>query len=120
MKPGERPFPERRAVPREPVAPVPPAGMAAVLHHGLRVGVLLAVAAAVHALFPGAQTADVPVLERGVVARDEVVAQVPFSVPKSPDELLRERDEAARGVPPVFDYRPGAADSVVAGVRGFF
>ncbi|HEY0025415.1 MAG TPA: HDIG domain-containing protein [Longimicrobium sp.] len=121
MKPsGERPFPERRAAPREPVAPVPPAGMAAVLHHGLRAGVLLAVAVAVHALFPGAQTADVPVLERGVVARDEVVAQVPFSVPKSPDELLRERDEAARGVPPVFDYRPGAADSVVAGVRGFF
>ncbi|HEY7767080.1 HDIG domain-containing metalloprotein [Longimicrobium sp.] len=121
MKPsGERPFPERRAAQREPVAPAPPAGMAAVLHHGLRAGVLLAVAVAVHALFPAAQTADVPVLERGVVARDEVIAQVPFSVPKSPDELLRERDEAARGVPPVFDYRPGAADSVVAGVRGFF
>ncbi|HEX8392927.1 MAG TPA: HDIG domain-containing protein [Longimicrobium sp.] len=116
---GDRP-PERRAVPREPAAPVRRTGWAAVLHHGLRLLLLLAVAGGVYALFPGAQTSDVPVMERGVVAREDVVAQVAFSVPKLPDELARERDEAARGVPPVFDYRPGAADTLLAGLGQFF
>ena len=40
---------------------------------------------------------------------------MPFTVPKTPEELRREQEEAARGVPPVFDYRPAAGDSVVGG-----
>jgi putative nucleotidyltransferase with HDIG domain len=116
---GDRPFPERRAVPREPAAPVRSRG-ARVLHHVLRVALLVAVSIGVYLLFPGAQTADVPVLERGVVAREDVIAEVAFSVPKTQEELRREREEAARGVPPVFDYRPAAGDSVVGGLRSFF
>lgn len=120
MKSGERPFPDRRAVPREPAEPTRRTGAAAWLHHGLRAAVLLAVSIAVYLFFPGAQTADVPVLEQGVVAREEVIAEVAFTVPKTPEELRREQEEAARGVPPVFVYRPAAADSVLAGVRQFF
>jgi putative nucleotidyltransferase with HDIG domain len=117
---GERAFTERRAAPREPAAPPVRSRPARALHHALRVALLLAVAIGVYLLFPGAQTADVPVLERGVVAREDVIAGVAFSVPKAPEELRREREEAARGVPPVFDYRPAAADSVVGGLRSFF
>jgi putative nucleotidyltransferase with HDIG domain len=118
--PGERGFPERRATPREPSAPVVRTRGARVLHHALRAGLLLAVAIGVYLLFPGAQTADVPVLERGVVAREEVIAEVGFSVPKTPEALRGEREEAVRGVPPVFEYRPAAGDSVVGGLRAFF
>jgi putative nucleotidyltransferase with HDIG domain len=120
MKPAERAFPERRAAVREPVEPPRPTGAAAWLHHGVRAAVLLGVSIAVYLLFPGAQTADVPVLEQGVVAREEVIAQVAFTVPKAPEELRREQEEAARGVPPVYDYRPAAGDSVVGGLRQFF
>lgn len=120
MKTGERAFPERRAAVREPAEPRRRTGAAAWLHHGLRAAVLLAVAVAVYLCFPGAQTADVPVLEQGVVAREEVIAQVAFTVPKPPEELRREQEEAARGVPPVYGYRPAAGDSVVGGVRRFF
>jgi cyclic-di-AMP phosphodiesterase PgpH len=120
MKNGERAFSERRSVPREPAEPYRPAGAAAWLHHGLRAAVLLGVAIAVYLFFPGAQTSDVPVLEQGVVAREEVIAQVAFTVPKAPEELRREQEEAARGVPPVYDYRPAAGDSVVGGLRQFF
>lgn len=120
MKNGERAFPERRATPREPAEPVRRTGAAAWLHHGLRAAVLLGVSIAVYLCFPGAQTSDVPVLEQGVVAREEVIAEVAFTVPKTQEELRREQEEAARGVPPVFVYRAAAGDSVVGGVRQFF
>jgi putative nucleotidyltransferase with HDIG domain len=120
MKNGERAFPERRATSREPAEPVRRTGAALWLHHGLRAVVLLAVSMAVYLFFPGAQTSDVPVLEQGVVAREEVIARVAFTVPKPPEQLRREQEEAARGVPPVYDYRPAAGDSVVGGLRQFF
>jgi putative nucleotidyltransferase with HDIG domain len=120
MKNGERAFPERRAASREPAEPVRRTGAALWLHHGLRAAVLLAVSIAVYLFFPGAQTSDVPVLEQGVVAREEVIARVAFTVPKPPEQLRREQEEAARGVPPVYDYRPAAGDSVVGGLRQFF
>jgi putative nucleotidyltransferase with HDIG domain len=120
MKPGERAVPERRATPREPAVEPVRTGYARVWHHALRAALLLAVSIGVYLFFPGAQTSDVPVLERGVVAREDVIAQVAFSVPKAPEVRRREEEEAARGVPPVYDYRPAAADSVVGGLRQFF
>jgi cyclic-di-AMP phosphodiesterase PgpH len=90
------------------------------VHHAIRVVVLLAVAVGVHLLFPGARISEVQVLERGVVAREDVIARIEFSVPKSVDDLRREREEAVRGVPPVYEYRAAAADSVLAGVGAFF
>lgn len=116
----ERQAAERRQTPREPGEQPPRRPRSRVFFHGLRGGVLLALAVATWLLFPSASEPGAPVLERGVVAPADVIARVGFQIPKTEDELRQERDEAARGVPPVLDYVPQAADSVVAGIDGFF
>jgi len=119
MPTAERPTVDRRAV--APAAGEPPRRRRArAAHHTRRAAVLLAVAGGIYLLFPGGATPGPVVLERGVVASADVVASIPFQIPKTEDELRREQEEAARGVPPVYDYTPAAADSVVAGLRGFF
>jgi putative nucleotidyltransferase with HDIG domain len=90
-----------------------------VAHHALRLLLLLGTAVAIYLLFPPERVADSAVLERGVVAPRDVIAEFTFQVPKPPAELQREQEEAARSVPPVYDYRPQAADSMLAGVRSF-
>jgi hypothetical protein len=89
-------------------------------HHGFRAALLLGTAAVIAALFPAARGSDTPVLEQGVVSREDVVAEIPFQIPKTGEELRHDQDEAASGVPPVYDFDPSAADSVVGGLRGFF
>jgi cyclic-di-AMP phosphodiesterase PgpH len=111
---------ERRGRPRDAVQQPERSSLGHVLHHGLRWVVLLAVAAGIYQLFPVARTAEVPVLERGVVVREDVIAPFDFVVPKSPEVLRREREEAARGVPPLYDHYPAAADSVVGALDTFF
>ena len=115
------PAPDRRAVPREaPEKPGRRRWRTRVLHHGLRAGVLLATAVVVWLLFPSAGTPGAVLLERGVVAPEDVIAAIPFQIPKTEEELRREQEEAARGVPPVYDFHPAAADSVVGSIRAFF
>ncbi|HEX8693358.1 MAG TPA: HDIG domain-containing protein [Longimicrobium sp.] len=118
MVAAERP-PERRAAPRDGDLPPRPR-FARALHHGLRLAVLLATAAAIHLLFPSGAAPGPVLLERGVVAPEDIIAAIPFQIPKTEEELRREQEEAARGVPPVYDYAPGAADSVAGGLAGFF
>lgn len=89
-------------------------------HHGVRLLLLAGVSIAIYLFFPPERVADSAVLERGVVAPSDVVAEFTFPVPKPPAALRREQEEAARSVPPVYDYHAGAADSVIAGIRGFF
>ena len=122
MKPAaaELPRPERRAALRPAGDDAPWTRARRVRHHGLRLALLLATAGAVTALFPGARGSDTPVLERGVVAREDVVAEIPFQIPKNPEELRHDQDEAASGIPPVYDFNAAAADSVAHGLRGFF
>jgi len=117
---AERP-PERRQAPREE-EPDSPSGprFAALLRHGTRLLVLLATSVAVYLLFPAGGAPGPAVLERGVVAPEDIIAGIPFQIPKTEEELRREQEEAARGVPPVYDLHPGAADTVTAGLRGFF
>ncbi|MEX0911805.1 MAG: hypothetical protein WD031_00125, partial [Gemmatimonadota bacterium] len=71
-------------------------------------------------LFPEPRAPDATVFERGVVAPEDVIAEVGFDIPKPQDELLREQLEAASGVPPVFAHDATAADSVLAGVNRLF
>ncbi|MBW3628727.1 MAG: HDIG domain-containing protein [Gemmatimonadetes bacterium] len=99
--------PEPRLVPR-------------LIHHGSRLVLLAATAVAIFALFPAPRLPDTAVLERGVVAPNDVIAEFSFSIPKTPDQLLREQVEAASGIPPVYDQAPAMRDSVLREVRGFF
>ena len=111
---------DRRSVARDVVEPPRRRWTALLAHHGLRVAVLLGTAVAVWLLFPSAGTPGPVLLERGVVAPEDVIAEIPFQIPKTEEELRREQEEAARGVPPVYDYAPAAADSVSAGLAAFF
>jgi len=119
MPGADRPAGERRAVPREPGEQAPRKRRTRVLHHTKRTVVLLAAATGMYLLFPSGAAPGPVVLERGVVAPSDVIAAIPFQIPKTEDELRREQEEAARGVPPVYDYSPAAADSVIRGVRRF-
>ncbi|HEX8675289.1 MAG TPA: HDIG domain-containing protein [Longimicrobium sp.] len=122
MKPAaaELPRPERRAALRPAGDDAPWTRARRLRHHGFRLALLLGTAGAVTALFPAARGSDTPVLERGVVARKDVVAEIPFQIPKTTEELRHDQDEAASGIPPVYDFDPTAADSVVRGLRVFF
>ncbi|MQA90775.1 MAG: HDIG domain-containing protein [Gemmatimonas sp.] len=91
-----------------------------VVHHGARVLLLLLTALGVYLLFPAPRAPDATVFERGVVAPQDVIAEVAFDIPKIPAELLREQTEAASGVPPVYVLEPAASDSVLLGIGGLF
>jgi putative nucleotidyltransferase with HDIG domain len=120
MPAAERLTVERRQAPREPGDPSPRPRRSRALFHGIRFLVLLATATLIYVLFPSGGSPGRVALERGVVAPQDVVARIPFQIPKTEDELRREREEAARGVPPVLDYVPAAADTVERAVRAFF
>jgi hypothetical protein len=94
--------------------------VAALVHHGSRILLLLVTAIAIYGLFPAPRLPDTAVLERGVVAPQDVIAEFTFDIPKTADELLREQVGAASGVPAVYDLVPDAADSVVRGLTSFF
>lgn len=89
-------------------------------HHGARILLAAGLAALITVLFPPVESMRVTPYEEGMVAPDDVIAQIPFSVPKSGGELERERREAAEAVPPTFDERVAAGDSVAARLERFF
>jgi cyclic-di-AMP phosphodiesterase PgpH len=90
------------------------------VHHGFRVLLLLGVAVVATFLFPVAPLTDFPVLERGMVAEEDVIAEIPFPIPRSDHELERERRDAAAAVEPIFVYDDAAVDSMLTSVEGFF
>jgi hypothetical protein len=58
-----------------------------VLHHGARLALLLLVAALITVLFPPARRQPALRYAVGDVPTEPVLARIPFSVPKPPDEL---------------------------------
>ena len=86
-------------------------------YHGARVALLLALAVLTYLLFPNAPAVDSPIFEVGSVATDNVIAPFAFNVPKSAAQLDRERDELARSVKPILDFRPAALDSAQSQIR---
>lgn len=90
------------------------------VHHGTRLALLVLTAVLVQLLFPVAPVPDAPIMERGTVPDEDVIAQSEFVVPKSDAELARDRQEAAASVPPIFEYNAAAADSMWAAVDRFF
>ncbi len=89
-------------------------------HHGARIGLLVLVAAVITVLFPPTAGMSVGRYRVGMVAPQDVIARVPFSVPKTPDELKRDKALAMQSVPPTFNYVPQAADTMEAHLRRFF
>ena len=100
--------PPRRAWPDAPI------------HHGARVLLLLAVAGIITALFPPVEQMRVRRFEPGTVAEGDVVARLSFNVPKTSEELARDRAEARGSVPPTFDHLSTAADTMAARLVRFF
>jgi cyclic-di-AMP phosphodiesterase PgpH len=93
---------------------------ARLLHHGARMLLLLGAALLVYSFFPGPRLPDTAILERGVVAPQDVIAEFSFQIPKTESELARERAEAAAGVLPVLDYLPASVDEMTSSVRNLF
>ncbi|HSH46428.1 MAG TPA: HDIG domain-containing protein [Longimicrobiales bacterium] len=90
------------------------------LHHGARVAVLVAMALVVTVLFPVSPLPDFPFLERGMVAEEDVIAEIAFPVYRPEAELARARQDAAASVDPIFVYDSTAVDSMTADVDRFF
>jgi len=99
--------------------PGPSAG-ARIAHHGARVGLLIGLAVLITALFPPTARMAVGRYEVGMVAPEDVIARIPFTVPKSVDELATEKRLAMESVPPTFDFVPGAADTMATRLGAFF
>jgi len=81
---------------------------------------LIVLAGVVTVLFPPATRSGPEGYREGQVLEESVIAEVTFSIPKNLDELGREQDGAAAGVPPTFDYLPAAIDTMSARLTRFF
>ncbi len=91
-----------------------------IVHHGTRLLILVGMAFLVTSLFPPSPRLTVVRYEEGMVADEDVAAEVPFAVPRSEEQLEVERAAAAAAVPPTFEYRPQAGDRMASNLDGFF
>jgi len=89
-------------------------------HHGARLLLLVGLAVLITVWFPPTARMAVGRYEVGMVAPEDVIARIPFSVPKSAQELAQAKQLAMESVPPTFDYVPEAADTMAARLRAFF
>lgn len=87
--------------------------------HAVAASLGIALAALTAAVFPSSPSADVPLLDVGAVAPDNVISPFEFRVSKSSADLTRERDDVARSVAPVYRYTPAALDSARAQLTRF-
>lgn len=90
------------------------------LHHGARLLLLLGLGILISLFFPPDSRLSLVRYEEGMVAEADVIAEIPFSVPKTPEELERDRAEASAAVPPIFVHRPQAVDTMTARLTRFF
>jgi cyclic-di-AMP phosphodiesterase PgpH len=90
------------------------------LHHGARVGVLVLVVIGITLAFPPSPGPQVTRYEVGMVADQDVIATIPFDVPKNRDELERERQGAAASVPPTYVIDGDASARMESELTGFF
>ena len=87
--------------------------------HGPRVALAVGLAVLTFALFPEAPATQIPIYEVGAVATDNVIAPFAYDVPKTDEELRRERDDVARATEPMFRTVPAAFDTSRAQLIGF-
>lgn len=109
----------RQPLERVAAADEPPRRRDALVYHSTRIALLVALAIITYLLFPAAPAVESPIFEVGSVATKSVIAPFAFSVPKTPAELTKERDELTRSVKPIFDYSAAALDSAQQQLRTF-
>ena len=90
------------------------------IHHGFRAGVVLVIALAVPWLFPRTSLPEFDGIVPGSVAPQTINATFDFDVPKDPDRLREQQDEAEAGVTPTLRFEPARADSSRQRVNAFF
>ncbi|MEJ2538733.1 MAG: HDIG domain-containing protein [Gemmatimonadota bacterium] len=90
------------------------------VHHGIRIVLLVALAALTTLLFPPDSNLRMEQYSEGMITESDVLAEVQFTVPVSPVELEQARREARQAVPPTLEYHPEAADSTEAALVSFF
>lgn len=112
MSPGE-------SRPAMPAGAIPRQGRAALVFHGARIAVGVALAVLTFILFPASPAIDFPIYEIGSVASDNVIAPFAFRVLKTPSELQAEQAAVVRGVEPVYVYVPAALDSARESLTAF-
>ncbi|HTJ21720.1 MAG TPA: HDIG domain-containing protein [Gemmatimonadaceae bacterium] len=97
----------------------PAEGRDALLFHGVRIAVGVALAVLTFILFPASPAIDFPIYEVGSVASDNVIAPFAFRVLKNQAELQTEQAAVVRGVEPVYVYVPAALDSAKESLSAF-
>jgi hypothetical protein len=105
---------------RRPTVETPQTWPERIRHHGMRILLLVALAAFITVFFPPTEGLNIRIPAEGEVAQETVSADIGFSIPKTPEELDRDRQVAMQTVPPTFRYRPEAADSVRVRLTRFF
>ena len=90
------------------------------VHHGFRAGMVVVIALAVPLMFPRTSLPEFDGIAPGSVARQTVNADFDFDVPKDPDVLRDQQDEAEVGIPPTLRFEPARADSSIEHVNAFF
>ncbi|NNF14445.1 MAG: HDIG domain-containing protein [Gemmatimonadetes bacterium] len=91
-----------------------------IFHHGARIGLLVGLSVLVTVLFPPAESISSPEVDDGTVAAEDIIATIPFDVPKSAAELAEDRREEAALVPPTFQERLAVGDTVASRLGRFF
>ncbi len=91
-----------------------------VVHHGLRVFLLLGLALMTTLLFPPESRVRVAEFAEGTVVEEPVIAEIGFEVPLSSEGIAEAQDEARASVPPTFDLRPSLADTMSTRLERFF
>jgi putative nucleotidyltransferase with HDIG domain len=88
-------------------------------YHGVRWALLLLVAVLTHLVFPTPAIVAIPYYAAGETAERTVVAPVSFVVRKTEEEILREGEERAAAIRPVYRFDAQARDSAVAALASF-
>jgi hypothetical protein len=91
-----------------------------VRYHAERWAWVVGLAMLTYLAFPSSAIDVAPLLEAGKVAGRDVVAPFTYSVNKTDQELVREAEELASTVKPIYEFQQRTLDSATSAMRVFF